>query len=103
MWIKITSSALAISFVLLVAIRIANAIDETHEGKVVAISKDSITVLDRRDDDNDLFAVTAQTTITYNGKPAKLMDIQVGDQAKVIGSDSGGKLVAKEIHASSAR
>lgn len=101
MWIKLTSSGLAMSFVMLLAVLAVSAIDETHEGKVVAIGKDSITVLDRRDDDNDMFAVTAQTKITYNGKPAKLMDIQVGDQAKVIGSEAGGKLVAKEIHASS--
>lgn len=101
MWIKLTSSGVAMGFVMLLAVRAASAIDETHEGKVVAIGKDSITVLDRRDDDNDMFAVTVQTMITYNGKPAKLMDIQVGDQAKVIGSEVGGKLVAKEIHASS--
>ena len=101
MWTKLTASCLAIAVVSLVVVRIACAIDETHEGKVVKVTKDTITVLDRRDNDNDTFAVTGQTTITYNGKSAKLIDIQVGDQAKVIGADVAGKLVAKEIHATS--
>jgi hypothetical protein len=71
--------------------------DEIHEGKVVSVSEGKITILDRRDDDNDTFVVTAETKITRNGKPAKLTDIQTGDRAKIIATTSGGSLIAKEV------
>jgi hypothetical protein len=73
------------------------AADEVHEGKVVSVSEGKITILDRRDDDNDTFVVTAETKISRNGKPAKLTDIQPGDRAKVIAVSSGSSLIAKEV------
>ena len=80
------------------------AVDEIHEGKVVSVGENSITVLDRRDGDNDTFVVTAQTKITKNGKAAKLSDIKAGDVAKVTASgvEMDGKLIAKEISAAAA-
>jgi hypothetical protein len=76
--------------------------EETHEGKVVAVGADSITLMDKRDDDNDKFVVTAETKITRNGKPAKLSDVQVSDRAKVTAVQEGQKLVAKTISANAA-
>src|SRR5262245_12321990 len=79
----------------------ARAEDEIHEGKVIAVGSDTITVLDQRDDDNDKFTVTAETKITFNGKPAKLSDIHAGDRAKITATQKGDKLIAKEISARS--
>jgi hypothetical protein len=76
------------------------AVDEVHEGKVVAVGPETITVLDQRDDDTDVFLVTSATKITRDGKPAKLADIRVGDKARVTAgpsATSGDKLAAKEI------
>jgi hypothetical protein len=39
----------------------APATDEVHEGKVVAVGENTITILDRRDNDQDTFVVTAAT------------------------------------------
>ncbi len=71
--------------------------DEVHEGKVISVGSDTITVMDKSDDDLDKFVVTSTTTITRNGKPAKLSDVQVGDRAKVTAVQEGAKLVAKSI------
>jgi len=98
---KLTSLVLVVVAMTATVLRTARAADEIHEGKVVAVGEMTITILDRRDGDNDTFVVTAQTKITKNGKSAKLTDIQAGDMAKVTASalEMGGKLVAKEISA----
>lgn len=72
---------------------------EVHEGKVLAVTADSITIQDDRDDESDKFVVTFETKVTRNGKPAALKDIQVGDRAKVTGQQRGQKLVAESISA----
>ena len=86
------------------SLQAAAAPDELHEGKVVAVGENSITVLDKRDGDNDTFVVTAETKITKNGKSVKLSEIRPGDVAKVTASGlmMDGKLVAKEISAAAA-
>jgi hypothetical protein len=73
--------------------------DETHQGKVISVGAGEIVVLDDKDGDNDRFAVSAETKITRNGKPAKLSEVFVGDRAKVIAAQVNGKLVAKSIEA----
>lgn len=73
--------------------------EEVHEGKVVAVTKDTLTVLDNRDDDNDAFVVSGETKITRNGKPASLKEIEVGDLAKVTARPMGEKLLALTIQA----
>lgn len=73
--------------------------EEVHDGKVVAVGADSITILDRKDDETDKFIVNADTKITRNGKPAKLSDVQVSDRAKIVAVQEGGKLIAKSITA----
>ena len=75
--------------------------EEPQEGKVIAVGKDSITILDKVEGDNDMYLVDAATKITRAGKSAKLSDIQVGDRVKiVVGRPEKGKQVAKEITAS---
>ena len=80
----------------------AAAPEEVHEGKVIAVGADYITVMDSKDDDNDKFSVTGETKITRNGKPAKLSDIQVSDRAKVTAVQTGQKLIAQSIVANAA-
>jgi uncharacterized protein DUF5666 len=101
MWSKVISGALVAFIVAAIAIRSAHAADEVHEGKVVAVGSDTITVLDQRDDDNDTFVVNSETKITFNGKPAKLNELHAGDRAKVTATQKGDKLIAKEIAARS--
>jgi hypothetical protein len=105
-WEQVMKAKLVSAFVTGLAIatlvaRTARAEDEVHEGKVVAVGSDRITVLDQRDDDNDTFTVTAETKITFNGKPGKLINIHAGDRAKVTATPKGDKLIAKEIVARS--
>jgi hypothetical protein len=95
-----TSGRLALIVVILLAVRMAQA-EEPQQGKVLAVTKDSITVLDKVEGDNDMYIIDAATKITREGKPAKWSDIQVGDRVKITVSAGGakGKMVAKEISA----
>jgi hypothetical protein len=94
---KLLSVAVAASLVLAITTQVARADDEVHEGKVVSVSDGKLTVLDKRDSDNDTFVVTAETKISRNGKAAKLSDIQAGDMAKVVATSQGEMLIAKQI------
>jgi len=96
---KLTSLFLVTVALTTLALAQARAVDEIHEGKVVAVGEMSITVLDKRDGDQDTFVVNVQTKITKNGKAVKLSEIQAGDAVKVTASalEMNGKLVAKEI------
>jgi hypothetical protein len=80
---------------------IALAADEVHEGKVLSVGTNSITVTDDKDGDNDTFTIDSSTKITMNGKPARLTDLHAGDRAKVTATPKGDKLLAKEITARS--
>lgn len=97
MWASFFSVAVTAAVALAITTQVALADDEVHEGKVVSVSDGKITVLDRRDSENDTFVVTAETKISRNGKPAKLSDIQAGDRAKIIATSQGEKLIAKQI------
>ena len=89
----------AVAVVVAIAGQVARA-EEPQEGKVLVVGKDSITILDKVEGDNDTYLVDAATKITREGKPAKLIDIQVGDRVKiVVGRPEKGKMVAKEISA----
>jgi len=90
-------AAAAAAIVTAVAVQAAVVADEVHEGKVVAVGENKLTVLDNQDNDNDTFTVTADTKITRNGKAAKLSDIRPGDKAKVTATSRGDMLIAKEI------
>lgn len=72
---------------------------EVHEGRILAVGESSITLRDRRDQEDDKIEVTADTKITRNGKPAKLSELAAGDKAKVEVAEAAGKLTAKSIQA----
>jgi hypothetical protein len=96
---KTYSRWFAVVVVALLAARVVQA-EEPQEGKVLAIEKDSITILDKVEGDNDKYVIDAATKITRAGKPAKWSDIQVGDRVKItVGGGTKGKMVAKEISA----
>ncbi len=91
--------SVAVLLLVAVAWQAARA-EEPQEGKVIAVGKDSITILDKVEGDNDMYLVDGATKITRAGKAAKLSDIQVGDRVKiVVGRPENGKQVAKEITA----
>jgi hypothetical protein len=94
------SRSLTLIVLVLLAVRLARA-EEPQEGKVLAIEKDSITILDKVEGDNDMYVIDAATKISRSGKPAKWSDIQVGDRVKITVAAGGakGKMVAKEISA----
>jgi len=101
MWTKCTAALLTVFAIALVSGPIVFADDEVHEGKVLSVGTNTITVSDEKDGDNDTFTVDSNTKITMNGKPAKLTDLHAGDRAKVTATQKGDKLVAKEIAARS--
>ena len=101
MWTNISAAYRAAFVAAIILSAVALADDEVHEGKVLSVGASSITVNDEKDGDNDTFAVTSDTKITMNGKPAKLNEIQAGDRAKITAMQKGDKLVAKEIAARS--
>jgi hypothetical protein len=97
MWSRFFSVAVTAAVALAITTQVTRANDEVHEGKVVSVSDGKITVLDKRDGENDTFVVTTETKISRNGKPAKLSDVQAGDMAKIIATSQGEKLIAKQI------
>src|SRR5262245_39588065 len=101
MWTKVSRVLMSAVAATALVVAAARAEDEVHEGKVVAIGADTISVVDQADGDTDKFEVTTNTKVTYNGKAAKLSSIQIGDRAKVTAAMEGGKLIAKEIAARS--
>src|SRR5438477_10460010 len=89
-----------LALVVVALIALPAVAEEPQEGKVLVVGKDSITILDKVEGDNDTYVVDAATKITRQGKAAKLSDIQVGDRVKIIvGPPANGKMVAKEITA----
>ena len=94
------SRCVALVITVTIAVQLARA-EEPQEGKVLSIEKDSITILDKVEGDNDTYVIDAATKITRSGKPAKWTDIQVGDRVKINVAAGGakGKMVAKDISA----
>ena len=73
--------------------------NDVHEGTVMAVTADTIMLMDDRDDQMETFAVTAATKIIFNGNPATLIDVQMGDRATVTGQMVNDRLVALTITA----
>jgi hypothetical protein len=94
------SRCLTLIVLALIAAQLARA-EEPQQGKVLSIDKDSITILDKVEGDNDTYVIDGATKITREGKPAKWSDVQVGDRVKITVAAGGakGKMVAKEISA----
>ena len=74
---------------------------DTHSGPVMAVTADTIMVMDERDNELETFAVTSQTKIMLNGQPAPLAEVQMGDRATITGKLSNGELIAVAIDAMS--
>ena len=73
--------------------------NDTHNGPVMAVTADTIMVMDERDNELETFAVTSQTKIMLNGQPAPLAEVQMGDRATISARRTNGELVALAIDA----
>ncbi len=98
MFERLNPIGLAAAFVLLTCTVIAYAA-EPHSGKITAVEKDRIIILDRIDGESEVIMVTAKTKITRKGQEAKLTDLALGDRVKVEADSVKGELVAKSIDA----
>jgi hypothetical protein len=97
---KLFSVVIAVVSVGLLGAQLTKLADDLHEGKVLAVGTESLTVMGKTPGADTLtFVVTAETKVTKNGKSGKVTDILVGDMVRVTASSAGagGKLVAKEI------
>jgi hypothetical protein len=72
---------------------------DIYEGKVMAVTENTLMLMDDRDNEVESFAVNAGTKITFNGKPAKLEEIQMGDRVFVKGQVFKDRQIALTINA----
>lgn len=72
---------------------------DIHEGTVMAVMQDAVMLMDDRDNRVETFAVTPATKIIFNGNPATLLEVQMGDRATVTGQMVNNRLVAQTITA----
>src|SRR4051812_36742689 len=93
-------SALLIALTFTASSALAVAVDEVHEGKVIAAADSKITIQDK-DGNSEVFAVAPDAKITFDGKPAKLQEIANGSVAKVTVKTAGNKKTATMIEAKS--
>jgi hypothetical protein len=77
----------------------AKPASDVHEGTVMAVTQDTLMLMDDRDNELETFAVTAGTKITFNGKPSALDEIQMGDRATVTGQIVNERMIALTIAA----
>jgi hypothetical protein len=78
---------------LVLATGVAYAADKTHEGKVVSVAAEKLTMTDDAGKNEHSHAIAATTKITLDGKEAKLADLKAGDHIKVT-QDEAGKVTA---------
>lgn len=78
---------------------VATTANDVHEGSVLAVTQDTLMLMDERDNEMETFAVTPATKITFGGKPATLQDIQMGDRATVTAQVVKDQLIALTINA----
>jgi hypothetical protein len=72
---------------------------DVHDGKVMAVTEDSLMLMGAVNNNVESFAVTAQTKVIFNGNAATLMDVQMGDRATVRSQIVNDQLVALTITA----
>jgi hypothetical protein len=94
---RLLSIMLALVAVGMLAVSAAAAGKDVYEGRVMLVGEDAISVMG--DMEMNTFSVTAETTITYAGSPARLIDIHPGDRAVIEATTTGGRLVARSIMA----
>jgi hypothetical protein len=73
-----------------------SAPSDEYEGRVAAITKDSIALLGDRGR-SSTFLLTAESRITINGKPASWQDVGVGQAAQIVAVNGGAGLLAKRV------
>jgi Cu/Ag efflux protein CusF len=69
----------------------------THEGKVVKVEKDKLTMTDSADKKEHTHTIPADAKITIDGKEAKLEDLKAGTAIKVTTEKKGDKVVVTKI------
>jgi len=73
----------------------ALAAEKTHEGKIVSVSKDKLTMTEKDGTNKHTHKVSADATITLDGKKAKLTELKEGQFVKVTFSDDADKTATK--------
>jgi hypothetical protein len=71
----------------------------THEGIVVKVDGNNLTMSDKMGKDKHTHAVPADAKVTLDGKPAKLADLKPGTDIKVTAEKKGEKVVITKIEA----
>jgi hypothetical protein len=71
----------------------------THEGKVVKVEVDKLTMTDKDGKNQHTHTVPAAAQITLDGKAAKLADLKAGAKVKVTTEKVGDKIQVTKIEA----
>jgi Cu/Ag efflux protein CusF len=71
----------------------------THEGKVVKVEGEKLTMTDKDGKNQHTHAVPADAKITLDGKEAKLADIKAGANVKVTTEKKGDKIQVVKVEA----
>lgn len=74
----------------------------THEGKVVKVDGNKLTMTDKDGKNEHTHAIPADAKITFDGKAIKLSDLKAGDKVKVTAEKKDDKVVIVSIEASKA-
>jgi hypothetical protein len=69
--------------------------EKSHEGKVVSVDNGKLTMTDKDGGKKTTHKVSAEATITLEGKKAKLSEIKEGQFVKVWYSDDADKTATK--------
>jgi hypothetical protein len=69
--------------------RAALAEDKVHEGTVVSVEKDKLTMAVKTDDKKHTHVIGTDVKITLDGKTAKLEELKAGYQVKVTTDEKG--------------
>jgi hypothetical protein len=74
----------------------------THEGKVLKVEGDKLTMTDKDGKNPHTHAVPADAKITLDGKEVKLEDLKAGSPVKVTTEKKGEKISVVKIEAKKA-
>jgi hypothetical protein len=76
---------------------------DMHDGKVVMVDKNKLTMSDNDGKNERSYEVASTAIISLDGKPAKLEALKKGDTVKVTTEVKDNKTVATKIEAKSAK
>jgi hypothetical protein len=74
----------------------------THEGKVVKVEGNKLTMSDKEGKNQHTHAIPATAKITFEGKAAKLEDLKPGNTVKVTTEKKGDEVVVVSVDAKKA-